>query len=83
MLKFFLINVDKMSKTGQFISYLLLGMLLFGTLSLVSVIAGEDVTIAWVSGTIAMVAWVVGLTIWLTRSKEAKQPEKESSTNPS
>lgn len=82
MFKFLRTNVDKMSKPGQFIAYLSLGILLFGTLTVVSVLSGEDKRIAWASGTIALTIWTAGLIIWLGR-KESKKRSKNAGTNPS
>lgn len=83
MFKVLRTNVDKMSKSGQFVAYLLLGIVMFGVLTIVSILSGEDKTIAWVSATIAITVWTAGLLIWLGRRKEVRKTEKDVSTNPS
>ncbi len=67
-----------MGKAAQFICYLLLGVFLFGTLSVVGVISGEDVKIAWISGTIAFAIWVIGVTIWLATHNPVRNKSKDS-----
>lgn len=83
MFKYLRTNVDKMGAASQFISYLLLGVLMFGMLTVVYVLSGADKRIAWLTGTIAITLWTSGLIIWLGRQKNAKKTEKNVSANPS